>query len=402
MNALKYFFRQPETFVGILAAAAFQIIFFCVWMTAYDGVDERIENLQIGIVNEDTRVGRTVEQNLARALPFKLEKYESLAKARVDMNKRHIDMIIQIPKTLSEDIQSGSTGNVVYWINQANASMAKSMMESTASQVTSQVNNSLFLVQKSELSGAFQQQITHMMPAGKSAEAVSQSVTELLKQVKDEPVKSSIVKTNKAKGFAATMVPMMIVLSSFVGAMVLTMQLQNAAQKLKSSFGKWELFFSRQIMNIAVSFLLVILTVGLMVIFKIGGEHSLIAIYLFQALVFWAFLSFAQMFVFLFGNGGMVFNILALSLQLVTSGVIVPKAVLANGYSSLGGFLPATYAADGYYTIVFGGDSGNISGNMGQLLLMIFVTMIVSATAVSFKRARSPQIAQEQTAQEGR
>lgn len=81
--------------------------------------------------------------------------------------------------------------------------------------------------------------------------------------------------------------------------------------------------------------------------------------YLFQALVFWAFLIFAQMFVFLFANGGMGFNILALSLQLVTS--------------------------------------GSLSENMGQLLLIISVTLIVSATAVTFKRVRSPRLAQEQT-----
>ena len=59
--------------------------------------------------------------------------------------------------------------------------------------------------------------------------------------------------------------------------------------------------------------------------FNIDSQESLLSIYLFQSVMYLAFLSLAQVFVIAFGNMGMIFNICALSLQLVTSGVLVPK-----------------------------------------------------------------------------
>ncbi|WP_203364600.1 ABC transporter permease [Bacillus sp. REN10] len=384
MKTFKSFFEQKETLIGILAAAAFQIIFFCVWMTAYDGVDDRIGNISIGVVNEDAYIGEQIEQNLLKTVPFELKKYASLATAKDDMNKRSIDMVIQIPDTLSKDIQAGDTGKVIYWINEANASMAKTMMENAANQMNNEINSSLFSIQKSELVSSFQQQMPQSLPA----KEISKAVTNVLEQVKNEPIQGIIEKINAKEGFAASMVPMMIVLSSFVGAMIMTMQLQITTKKLEPSFGKWSLFFSRQVIHIVTSFVLVMLTMGLMALFEIGSEASFMMIYFFQAFVFLAFLSLTQMFVALFGNAGMIFNIFALSLQLVTSSVILPKQLLASGYQSVAALLPATYAADGYYTIVFGGDPANLSANMGQLLLIIFATWMIAALAVLMKRTR--------------
>ena len=51
-----------------------------------------------------------------------------------------------------------------------------------------------------------------------------------------------------------------------------------------------------------------------------------------------SFLSVTQMFIVLFGPAGMVFNIISLSIQLVTFGVIVPKALLSNFYQTVGSF----------------------------------------------------------------
>ena len=51
------------------------------------------------------------------------------------------------------------------------------------------------------------------------------------------------------------------------------------------------------------------------------------------------------------------FNIISLSLQLVSSGVIVPHEMLSKTYQTIGGLFPATYAANGYYTTIFGGVS---------------------------------------------
>lgn len=74
MRVLRSFFKISETYIGIAAAIAFQLIFFTVWMTAYDGVTERTGNLKVAIVNEDVQIGKTITEQLKAALPFQVEE----------------------------------------------------------------------------------------------------------------------------------------------------------------------------------------------------------------------------------------------------------------------------------------------------------------------------------------
>ncbi|MES5924716.1 hypothetical protein QCI77_01095 [Bacillus cereus group sp. MG9] len=47
------------------------------------------------------------------------------------------------------------------------------------------------------------------------------------------------------------------------------------------------------------------------------------------------------------------------------------------------GLFPATYAANGYYTIIFGGV--NLAGNIISLLLIILVTQLVAGITIGIK-----------------
>ena len=102
------------------------------------------------------------------------------------------------------------------------------------------------------------------------------------------------------------------------------MQHQQAAQLVQESLSKWQLFLARQLLNVGVAFI-TIHNNWFDAPFNIASQESLLSIYFFQSVMYLAFLSLAQVFVIAFGNMGMVFNICALSLQLVTSGVLVPK-----------------------------------------------------------------------------
>ncbi|EPC8422562.1 MULTISPECIES: hypothetical protein [Bacillus cereus group] len=102
-----------------------------------------------------------------------------------------------------------------------------------------------------------------------------------------------------------------------------------------------------------------------------------------MTIVFFAFLSLTQMFITVFGNAGMIFNIISLSLQLVSSGVIVLHEMLSKTYETIGELFPATYAANGYYTIIFGGVS--LGKNIISLLVIILVTQLVAVITVSIK-----------------
>lgn len=107
-KGLKALFKIRATYIGIAAAIAFQLIFFTVWMTAYDGVSDRFNHLKVGLLNEDAGIGQDIAQRINECLPFQIEAYSSLDLAKTDMNDRKIEMIIQIPDSLSNNIQSGA------------------------------------------------------------------------------------------------------------------------------------------------------------------------------------------------------------------------------------------------------------------------------------------------------
>lgn len=391
-KGLQALFKIRETYIGIVATIAFQLIFFSIWMTAYDGINDRTDNLTIGYISEDAAFGQEVIDGLKKSLPFASKDFTSIDRAEKDLENRYIHMIIHIPADFTAQLKAGKEANIIYFINQANASLAKTMMEGVAKQTTNEVNHQLYPVQQGEIVKAFSQQFSQLPMEQNSALLVQDTVTTTIMGVKDRIVESTIIKTNDAKGFAANFVPLMVIISSFVGAMVMIMQHQQAAQMVQDSVSKWSLFFARQLLNFAVAFILPLLTIGLMQLFAISSDESLFTIYFFQAFMFWAFLCLAQVFVILFGNLGMIFNICALSLQLVTSGVLVPNAMLSDFYHRVASLLPATYGADGYYTIIFGGNTESLISNSSALGMIIVVTLAIAIIAVALKKPKVLQL----------
>jgi len=385
MRGLQTLLRVRETYIGIVAAIAFQLIFFTIWMTAYDGVNERADQLSIGFISEDTGMGQQIAKDMKDNIPFTLKEYSSMKQAEQALNERQINMIMQIPANFTNQLQTGKEAEIIYAINQANASVAKNMMEGVAKQLTEEMNQMLYPLQQNQAIEVFSQQFAQLPFEQNTSQQINASVKTTVMTVKDHAVDATIIKTNDVKGFAANFVPLMVIISSFVGAMVMIMQHHQAAQMVQSSLSKWQLFLARQLLNVGVALTLPFLTIGLMHLFNISSNESFLSIYFFQSVMFLAFLCLAQVFVILFGNTGMVFNICALSLQLVTSGVLVPKTMLSEGYKHVAAMLPATYGADGYYTIIFGGSADNLLQNSSSLGIIILVTMAIAIVVVAMK-----------------
>ena len=366
MDTLKQFLKIPSTYIGMVVALSFQLIFFCVWLTAYDGVNERVDQMRIAIVNEDGNIGSKIAEGLQRNLPFQVKAEQSVEKANEEMNDHMYDMIIEIPASFSKDINETGKSNLNFHINQANAMMAKQMMEGAAKQIRDNVNKEITSYKKQAIVGKLQ--------------AAGPENVEVIKSLTEDSIGFTVHKVNDAKGFSANMVPLMMVLASFVGAMIMSMELSKVAKEVKNG---WSNFVSRQVINGTVSILLACITIGLMRGFQIEVHEAVWSIWMFQAIVFFAFLSLTQMFITVFGNAGMIFNIISLSLQLVSSGVIVPHEMLSKTYETIGELFPATYAANGYYTIIFGGVS--LEKNIISLLVIILVTQLVAVITVSIK-----------------
>lgn len=384
MNGLQALFKVRETYIGIVITIAFQIIFFSIWMTAYDGINDRTDNLKIGLISEDTEMGQQVVNEIKATLPFTIENYTSLDKAEQELNRRDIHMIIHIPSDFTSQLQAGKEAEIIYSINQANASIAKNMMDGIAKQVTEEINHTIYPLQQGKSIEAFSQKISQEQNTAQ----INAAVATTIRSVKDRAINSTIIKTNNVEEFAANFVPLMVIISSFVGAMVMIMQHQQAAQLVQDTISKWQLFLARQLINIGVAFALPLLTIALMYLFNISSQVNFLSVYLLQALMFWAFLCLAQAFIIIFGNLGMIFNICALSMQLVTSGALVPQAMLSDFYNKLASLLPATYGADGYFTIIFGGSTDHLRSDCSSLGMIIAVTLTISTIVVALKKSK--------------
>lgn len=350
--------RSPQMKVGIAAALMFQVIFSLIWMTAYDGVNERVGNFKIAVVNEDQGMGKVLVEELKTKLPFSLDSYEVSGEAMNALEQREVQMMMTIPADFSAKLQMpGEAAILDYRVNGSNAAMVKSVMESAAGTVTQMVDK------KASLQGTEKVLQEMNMPEGQAAQTAL-ALTGM--------VESRVETVHPVEGMNNQMVPMMLVLASYVGAMIMGMNMQQAVMTAGKQLSRLGVFGARVVINVGSSF--VISLVGTSLVYLLGGqfEQGFAAFWLFQCLFVLTFLFFSQMFLILFGMAGMLFNIAVLSLQLVTSGALVPRQLLSSFYSTLGDYLPATYAVEGLMNIQFGG------GKMGSDLIILAVIALVS------------------------
>lgn len=378
-SALQAFMKRPTTWVGIITAFMFQIIFSVIWMTGYNGVTDRTDQLRIAIVNEDTAMGQAIAGNLAQQLPFDIVPMTSLEAARSDLNEREIQMVLHIPSDFSEQAsKADGQASLQYYLNESNPALIKSMMSGAAAQITSQVN-------RQAVAMGIQQTLIGMNVPEEQAAAAAPGLS--------ERVKAEVVSSNVVQGMNNQMVPMMMVLASYVGAMIMGMNLEQSSMAVAAQAGKWRRFGVRAVINI-VSAVFVSL-VGATLLMALGGQvdQGFLQLWGFQLLFLVTFMFVSQMFLFLFGMAGMLFNIMLLSAQLVASGAIVPRELLSDFYTGLGQWLPATYAVDGTMNVLFGGPS--VGSDAGMLVIIALAAAAISACAVLVKgqTVRQPKVA---------
>ncbi len=173
-------------------------------------------------------------------------------------------------------------------------------MEGATKDITQTINKNVYTYKQKLISSNLSNELSTVMPSEELAQKLSGNITKALSSLNIDSVQSSVKKTNNTDGFAATMIPFLIVLASWVGAMLMSLNLNIVATILKNTHGKWSIFLSRQVINIVVSVILAIITLLLMTLFNVKLNTSLFETWVFQTLVFFSFLSVTQMFIVLF------------------------------------------------------------------------------------------------------
>jgi YhgE/Pip-like protein len=369
-HALQAFMKRPTTWVGIITALMFQVIFSVIWMTGYNGVTDRVDQLQIAVVNEDQQMGQQISSGLIQNLPFDMKKIDSFEEAKQLLDERELQMVVVVPAdfTLKAAAADG-TASIKYFINESNPALIKSIMSGAAAQITAEVN-------RQAVTGGIQTVLGNMSMPAEQAAAAAQGLS--------QRVTSDIQSMNAVKGMNNQMVPMMMVLASYVGAMIMGMNFEQSSMAASATVSRWRRFGARSILNVGAAVLVSL--VGSTLLASLGGQmdQGFLHIWLFQLLFLLTFIFVSQMFLYLFGMAGMLFNIMFLSAQLVTSGAIVPRELLSDFYVKLGDILPATYAVDGTMNILFGGPAA--TPDAMKLIVIAIVAFAVSAVAVAVKR----------------
>lgn len=356
--------RQKETILGLFAAIAFQLIFVTIWLTGYDGVFERSNQLQVGIINEDSMIGQQINDELVANGTFSFIPLTTLEAATEQLKDGQLSMIIHLPAKLTEQIQANKQPTIDYYMNQSVPSLEKQMMDHAATIIHEQINGDIKTV--------IQQQLN----------------------IQSEPnlLMANKINTSDQTAFVYTMVPLLIILASFIGAMLISQHLQFTQAKLRHNHSIWSLFIVRQIINLLAAITISLLTISLMYAFQIEVDSSFFNVWIFQALLMFSFLMLSQIFVIAFGNIGMVCNIALVALQLVSSGAIVPKKLLPTFYEAIGSYLPATYGVSGYFRFLYGGES--VAADVSVLFIMTSVCIVIAISIVAVQsvlQKRAPQ-----------
>ncbi len=369
-EAISAFLRKPTTIVGVVIALMFQLIFSVVWMTGYDGVSENVNRFRIAVVTLDQGAGSEVAGNLAKQLPFQVVQSSSLEAANAMLESRQVQMVVAIPNDFTQKLQTPeSTATIQYTVNESNPAMVKSVMQSASTAITSQVNRE---ATAKGLALTFEQMNLPREQAGSLAVNLSERVVGSTQSI--HPVGS----------FSMQMVPMMMVLASYVGSMIMCLNVQQSAMMLGGSVVPWKQFSARLVINGVSSVLVALVGTTLLSLLGDQTQAGFVIIWSYLALIIWTFLSVAQIFLLWVGPAGMLFNILVLSVQLVTSGAMVPRELLSGFYQFVSDYLPATYAVEGLMNLLFGGP--DVLADAGALAVISVVAVFIGAASVAVKQ----------------
>lgn len=365
-SSFLHLLQSPSVIIGLITALTFQVLFSLIWLTGYDHLTDNVNRLTIAVVNEDQVVGKQAVQSIMGKLPFHMIEEASLDQAMTQLDDRKVQMVMHIPENFSKQLaDSAQKAVITYAVNESNPSMVKSVMQSVASQVTTSLNEHAV---RAGMTKVLEQVHVPQLQASSLSESMSARVVAEMNNV--HPISN----------FSWTMVPMMLLLASFVGCMLFTMEMNKAAKTIKQTCGHWTLLTARSLLNIVASLIITTVSTGMVALMGVHSEQGFGMMWLFQLVYVITFLFVAQLSFYLFSDAGAWVNIALLSIQLITSGAMLPRELLPSFYQKISEFSPGTYAVTGIMNLVNGGPA--ISDSIHALLLILTTVILLTVIIV--------------------
>jgi len=365
-SAYLHLLKSPTVIIGMITALIFQVLFSLIWLTGYDHLTDNVNRLAITVVNEDQLIGKQAVQGIMEKLPFQIKEETNLEHAMTQLDERKLQMVVHIPENFSQQLMDPTQKAVVtYSVNESNPSMVKSVMQSVASQLTASLNEQAIR--------------TGMISVLEKAQIPQQQVSSLSETMAARVV-ADMNNVHPISNFSWTMVPMMLLLASFVGCMLFVMEMNKAAKLIKQTCGRWTLLTARSLLNMTASLVITTVGTGMVALMGVHSEQGFAVMWLFQLAYVITFLFVAQLSFYMFSDAGAWVNIALLSIQLITSGAMLPRELLPSFYRTISDYLPATYAVNGIMNLVNGGPA--ITSSIYSLLLILTTVILLTVAIV--------------------
>lgn len=381
-------YNNKELLLGTLIPIVFSLILLYLYLPAFNGIDENIDEISVVMVNEDTDMGEEVTKQMKENAPFTLVKEISSHKAMQQLEDKDAHMVIEIPKDFTSNIQKGNA-EITFTIDEARQTSIKSNMENAAKEMTQLLNENVYEMTKEKTVSGIEEFYLNLESTDPNNQSLQQSkevVTEALDGLSYKSISANTIKINENKHSLNTVLPLLIFLTIFVSALIRSFLYKKEIIPMQPHVSAWQIFFHKQLLNLVAAMLYPFAIILVLITFDVKITTSYITLWLFLTLAFYMFSLFIQAFLDLFSFIGIGILMLLLLFQILTSGIILPIELVTKYYTWASPFLPATYFTDGIFGIFYTGTS--IWDTLLSLMVFGMLAIVISLIHVTIQHRK--------------
>ncbi|MEK4628334.1 MAG: ABC transporter permease [Solibacillus sp.] len=364
------FLRSKGAIASIFMGIFYAIAMLGIFLPGYTALPGNMDELKIAIVNDDNgKTGSQIAEQLSESLPFKtIESELSNSEALKELEKNKLALVIHIPENFTANAQSGQSASLDFTVNEATATMVPSAMSS----IVGEINN--------QLSANFSQQTAQGILM--NVNVPEEQAAEMAKQIETSYIGNYVIMNDVPDGMHNNMLPMFLTMASYVGAMIAGMQLVGSFKANRGKASKTKLFIYVQLVALIIA---VVSTIGALAIaFSIADLDMslLLPVAGQQILLYMAAFNVCSILIFLFGEGGMIFNIPILLMQTIANGATMPRDMMYAPYEWFSYITPMYHSVQSYFAMMFGSISpapflwGLATVGVGAMVINILIVWI--------------------------
>lgn len=364
------FLRSKGAIASIFMGIFYAIAMLGIFLPGYTALPGNMDELKIAIVNDDNgKTGSQIAEQLSESLPFKIIESElSNSEALKELEKNKLALVIHIPENFTANAQSGQSASLDFTVNEATATMVPSAMSS----IVGEINN--------QLSANFSQQTAQGILM--NVNVPEEQAAEMAKQIETSYIGNYVIMNDVPDGMHNNMLPMFLTMASYVGAMIAGMQLVGSFKANRGKASKTKLFIYVQLVALIIA---VVSTIGALAIaFSIADLDMslLLPVAGQQILLYMAAFNVCSILIFLFGEGGMIFNIPILLMQTIANGATMPRDMMYAPYEWFSYITPMYHSVQSYFAMMFGSISpapflwGLATVGVGAMVINILIVWI--------------------------